>query len=349
MRVMAWPASGPNPYISLLYGNMPDVEVAEFEGPGGWLLREQQFDILHVHWPEAIYWVTLSFPRLVLRALRIIHNIRLARRRGVRVVWTAHNFKPHDFDWQRALIWFWYWPMFLRHVDACICLGETGKTKLLRECPQLRSRPIFVVPHGHYRSAYPNSIARSAARARLDIPPGKTVLAFFGSVRRYKDVTGLISCFRELRDREIVLLVAGRPEPPNMKDVVGNAAAGDTRIRLDLRFIPDDEVQYFLNAADLVVLPFAEILNSGSALLALSFDRPLYCPAKGALTELQNLVGADWVKTYDGSLTASGLQQAIAWTHRQRRAATAPLQRLDWALIARQTYAVYRKTMVNRP
>ena len=37
-----------------------------------------------------------------------------------------------------------------------------------------------------------------------------------------------------------------------------------------------------MNAADVVALPYAETFNSGAALLALSFNRPIVAPASGS-------------------------------------------------------------------
>ena len=58
------------------------------------------------------------------------------------------------------------------------------------------------------------------------------------------------------------------------------------RIHLHGRFIPDDEMQLFLNAGDCMVLPYSEILTSGAAMLALSFGLPVIAPLIGSLPEL---------------------------------------------------------------
>jgi glycosyltransferase involved in cell wall biosynthesis len=112
-------------------------------------------------------------------------------------------------------------------------------------------------------------------------------------------------------------------------------------VRLALEHVPDDDIQRYLRAADLVVLPFRDITNSGSALLALSFDRPVLVPALGAMGELQALAGADWVRTYDEDLTPDLLARALDWA--VRRPPGAPrLDALEWPEIARQTLSVYR-------
>ena len=120
------------------------------------------------------------------------------------------------------------------------------------------------------------------------------------------------------------------------------------RIRLHIGFVLAEEVQYFFLATDLVVLPFLEILNSGSALLALSFDRPLLVPAKGGMSELQSQFGPEWVTTYAGELGSDILVSALAWATAKPRPEPLRLQRLDWGHIAEQTLVAYRSIIANR-
>ena len=146
---------------------------------------------------------------------------------------------------------------------------------------------------------------------------------------------------RALAD-DVILLVAGAPQPPSLADEVRAAAAGDPRIRLSLGHVPDDKVQLYLRAADLVALPFRDITNSGSALLALGFDRPVLVPARGAMGELQALAGSEWVRTYEGELTPALLADALEWARAERSPASPPLEALDWSRIAEETLAFYR-------
>ena len=66
-------------------------------------------------------------------------------------------------------------------------------------------------------------------------------------------------------------------------------------------------------AAQLVVAPYSEVLNSGSALLALTHSRPILLPNRGAMTELQSVVGKDWVRIYEPPLMPETLSDALAW------------------------------------
>ena len=107
-------------------------------------------------------------------------------------------------------------------------------------------------------------------------------------------------------------------------------------------------MQLFLNAADLVVLPYREVLNSGAALLALSFNKPVLTSDAGALPELREQVGAAWVELYPESLTADVLDTALQWAVGTPRPTTAPLEFADWSEIAQATIAAYRCVLASR-
>src|ERR1044071_9236371 len=96
-----------------------------------------------------------------------------------------------------------------------------------------------------------------------------------------------------------------------------------------------------MGAADLVVLPFHSILNSGSVLLALSHDRAVLAPRMGALPEIQAHVGAHWLRLYDGDISTAVLGAAISEPvpHEDERP---DLAAFEWQPIAERTLEFYR-------
>ncbi|MEM9691809.1 MAG: glycosyltransferase, partial [Myxococcota bacterium] len=146
------------------------------------------------------------------------------------------------------------------------------------------------------------------AREKLGLSPDAPVVTSFGQVKAYKNLPALIRLVRATSDLE--LLIAGKPRNRALGAELVKAAAGCDRIRLELRYIPDDEAQVYLRAADLVALPYRAILNSGSALLALSFDRPVFLPEVELAAELQQMVAPGWV--HAGALSVDALQAAVA-------------------------------------
>jgi glycosyltransferase involved in cell wall biosynthesis len=201
---------------------------------------------------------------------------------------------------------------------------------------------LAVIPHGHYRGAYPDALSREEARARLDLPPAARVVAFTGWLRAYKGVAELMEAFLELPEPYARLVVAGQAVDAGYADRLRSLAAADPRIRLDLGFVPDEDLQLYLRAADVVACPFLEILTSGSVLLAMSFGRAVMAPRRGCVSETLDDAGGI---LYDAD-DPQGLREAlrVAMTadlasmgrHNDER-----LERFEWSRVAEATRRVY--------
>ena len=168
------------------------------------------------------------------------------------------------------------------------------------------------------------------------------MITFFGTIAPYKNIPRLIEAFRAgFEDDDMTLIIAGQCASASELARVQSAAANDDRIRIIARHIPPAEVQVFLNCADLVVLPYSEILNSGSAILALSFDRPVLVPDQGAMPELRSVVSARWLRCYSGDLTPEVLIDAVIWARGIQNGECPDLQTLEWIDVARKTRDAY--------
>jgi glycosyltransferase involved in cell wall biosynthesis len=345
LRVLAFPAfasRGNNPYTSSLYDALQrlGVEVDEYAALPA---LTSAYSILHVHWPE----VPLNRGRLssVLGSRLFLRLIDVTRARGAKLVWTVHNLRSHEQRCPAREAWFFR--EFVARVDGFIALTHTGEEAVRARFPGLTGKPCFVIPHHHYRGAYLDGIDRAEARRELGLDPERRVLLFFGRVMAYKNLPELTRVTRAASAGDWTLLIAGRPKTDRDERELREAAANDPRIRLELEFIQPERARYYFRAADLVVLPYREILNSGAAVLGLSFDRPVLLPDLGACRELGEQVGRDWVRTY---LELSPEVLASALDH----ARTLPehtdgtqLAAIDVARTARQTLDAYR-TLIAR-
>jgi glycosyltransferase involved in cell wall biosynthesis len=112
-----------------------------------------------------------------------------------------------------------------------------------------------------------------------------------------------------------------------------------------LSFVHEDDIQLYLKAADLVVLPFVEILNSGTAMLSLSFGCPIMVPEKGSMGELRAYVGDEWVYTYIGELTSEKIQDALDWAKGDRTPDYPDLELFDWNKVAEQTKRAFERCL----
>lgn len=336
---MAWPQSSPaNPYTRLLYSAVRElgVQVDEFAPRR---LARGQYDVWHLHWPDGLL-SKRSRAAAVAKVATLAGMLELAGARGTSRIWTVHNLHSHDQLHPRLERRFW--PMLTTRLDGYISLSEAVRDDAIEQFPALRELPGFVIPIGSFRGAYPDRLTRQQARTWLGIPADARVLVHLGQIRRYKNIPRLIGAFRALSDPTAVLLVAGKPHPASVAGEVREAAGRDPRVRVILEFVPDADVHVYLRAADLAVLPYTEIANSGSAILSVSYDCPTLVPRKGAMPELQRVVGEDWLRLYEGELDAATIAGALEWA-RSARPGSPPLDELRWPEIARRTVHAYRQ------
>jgi len=344
MKVIAQPAFGVrenNPYTWLLYHKMP-AQVTDFSYRRSFA---DYYDIFHIHWPEwelnEIHSATKAAARLKLK-LMLIDALRA---RGTKIVWTVHNLKSHEGLHPRLEEWFW--SAFTRKLDGFISLTDSGRDAAKERFPSLKHVPSYVIPHGHYRDEYPLDVCTDA-RKQVGISSDAKVILFFGQIREYKNVPALIRAFRAIKGKNVILCIAGRPNPNTLARELRAASSDDPRIHLHLENIPKERVQFFFRAADLVTLPYRDILNSGTALLALSFNRPILVPKRGAMSDLQGSVGTEWVRQYHGDLKAEDLEHALTWATESPRLHVALLSDLEWPKIAGQTLKAYDEIISRR-
>lgn len=344
VRVVAFPAnSRQNPHMRLLYGALAAHGVSVLEGSVRTLARAD-YDLVHVHWPERL--LNRSLLRRWRGLARFLVDVALLRAKGARLVWTVHNIKGHEE--RRGAASRIFRRVLFRNLGGFISLSHTAHRLTLETYPALRDKPSLVAPRGHYRDLYPDPPARRAARAALGLPADALVIGLIGLVRPYKNIPHLLRCASRLDRADLRLLVAGECTDPALAAELSALAAADPRVHLQLRFVPEEELAAAVRALDLTVLPYRDILNSGSALLALSLDVPVLAPALGTLTEVREAVGQEWVRTYTGELDEQELGRALEWAA-QRREGRAPLGYFDWERNATATARFFRSILGRAP
>ncbi len=309
-------------------------------------------NVLHLHWTEP--YISGGRPDVSrVRALRTILELRLLRGAGTPIVWTAHDLSRHDravdpleMRFQRALF---------RVSSAVIVHCETAREALLEALalPAGEAQRVRVVPHGHYVAAYRNDVSRENARARLGIKSDGPIVAFVGWVRPYKGVRELVTAFRGLPGDELRLLVAGQALDIGYASEIRDQAAGDARIMLYLEFVPDDDLQLYLNAADVVALPYREIFTSGSVLLAISFGKAVIAPRRGCIGETLDQGGAFLYDADDPDGLSQALRRSLTPDHSAMDLSAmgahnrARAQEFDWTRIADATLEIYRSVLAT--
>jgi len=256
----------------------------------------QRYDVFHAHWPEALLHGTSPWRsrarRVLFRALLL--RLRLGQHR-IAVVRTVHNLRSHESGprVERRL---------LERFDGATSLW----IRLNPSTPTPAGAPALTIVHGDYREWF-------AGATVPDSVPGR--LVYFGLIRPYKNVPGLIQSFTGLAsgpdDDALSLRVVGRPTSADIGAEVLLSATADDRVGVALGHASDTDLAAEIGRAELVVLPYREMHNSGAALLALSLARPVLVPANPVTEALRREVGQGWVHTYRGEMTPDVLLDAL--------------------------------------
>ncbi len=277
-----------NPYVSLMCDGLQQARPGlRCERWGDFsmlriLWSGRGLDILHLHWAELLCQNSTPLVNRYNLAL-LAAGLAAARQANVRTVYTVHNLHPHELgsdstpgdEAQRIVI---------RRADAIHVHSEEVRQEMGRLYG--RSENVFVIPHPSYKGYYLDETTRDAARERLGIPRDAFVYVFLGLVRPYKGLSELISSFRELPDPKARLVIAGALHTPKCGETVRSLSDGDARIVTRLTYVPPDEVQFYLRAGDICVLPYRHATTSGAAMLAFTFGCPILAPALGPFPAL---------------------------------------------------------------
>jgi beta-1,4-mannosyltransferase len=315
-----------NPYIHLFAQALRReglvAEVSERISPG-WS-PAAGVTVLHLHWAESLYgvrgpsswrsyWVRRAWCNRVIAPLRSFSRlcfnllaIAVYRLRGVWLVYTVHNLEPHsDGTSDRLLHELATWSL-VRLVDRVHvhseAAGDIVKSKYGRK------DGIVVIPLGNFIDYYPRGISKSEARQRLNIASGLSLFLFLGLVRQYKGLEELIPAFLGLdagSDDKLLLIVGAAPDKKyeaGIAEIVGS----QPNIKFRSGYVPDEMLQVFLAASDVVVFPYRAATTSAGAVMALSYGRPIIGPVSPAFSHLvTEQTGVLYDPSVPGALTAA--------------------------------------------
>ena len=227
-------------------------------------------DIIHLHCTNSVSVVYLTLLRLLRRP----------------VVATAHVVTPHErIPHQEAI-----YRRIHRLCHLIIAHSEFDRKRLLTEFDVDPVR-VVVIPHGEYGFFERGGEVRDRASARqsLGLPGSEEVALFFGYIREYKGLDILLEAWPAVVEARPAarLVVAGDPVQlgPARRDEL---EAWAERLGAVHRFayIPFSDVSRFFAAADVLVMPYRHISQSGVLYLGLSLGVPVVATRVGALQEM---------------------------------------------------------------
>ena len=200
---------------------------------------------------------------------------------GKKIVLTAHNVNKAKRDSCDSALNRLTLGIQYRMADQIFVHTEKMKSELVQAFG-VSPKPVVVIPFGTNIAVPDTELTATEAKLRLGIRPGERTILFFGRIVPYKGLEYLVEAFLRLvgRDANCRLIIAGEPMKgfeSYMDDIRRTMADSDSadRILCRLEFIPDDETEVYFKAADVLVLPYRSIFESGLVFLAYRFGLPL--------------------------------------------------------------------------
>jgi glycosyltransferase involved in cell wall biosynthesis len=190
-------------------------------------------------------------------------------------------------------------------------------------------------------------ITRAEARERLGLGSERVVL-FFGKAEPYKGLDLLVRAHARPESPESTLLIScwfpGADYRRSVLDAIARSPRRD-RIRLHEGFAANAEIEIFFKAADVLVLPYRHIYQSGVVFLCWRFGLPIVATDVGSLRETIEPDAGVIAPAATAEAIAGALQRFFdrrAGFRRERIAARA--QRYRWEVICRDLVPLYRSS-----
>jgi D-inositol-3-phosphate glycosyltransferase len=279
---------------------------------------------------------------------------------GKRIVFTAHNVNAAERDGNDSMCNRLSLKVQYRLVDHIFVHTIKMKQELL-DWFGVCAENVSVIPFGINNSVPDTKLTPAEAKTRLGLSNSEKAVLFFGRIRPYKGLDYLVGALQQiaLRDQTYRLIIAGEPNKESaqywrkVEQAIEERRIEHQIIR-HIRFISDEETEIYFKAADVVVLPYTEVFQSGVLFLAYSFGLPVIATNVGSLGDdiIEGDTGytcrpcdkadlARALETYFKSELFKSLDQRRAKIKAFARA------RNSWDIVSEKTCNVYAQLLVQ--
>ncbi len=209
---------------------------------------------------------------------------------GKKLVYTAHNINIRERDGHNTLsnrlsLLFMY-----KLVDHIFVHTEKMKKQLINDF-NIKDNKVSLIPFGMNDVIPKSSLTSTQAKKRFNFEGNQKVILFFGNIAPYKGLEYLISSLVHLRDtlNDFKVIVAGRIKNceeywENIQKIIEKNNLREY-LTIRIEYIPDEKVEDYFKAADVLILPYKYIYQSGVIFLSYNFGLPVIATDIGSLRD----------------------------------------------------------------
>lgn len=300
-------------------------------GVGNFSLHGAAYDLVHLQWPEEICgWKPPSAAQVEAIARDLDRWSAHAQ-----LILTVHNLYPHGH--QRE-------PRYRSLLDACYSripviahFTETSRRLVTAEFPAAAAQRNIVTGFFNYDCLLPPHRDATAARRRFDLRDDEFVVLSFGILREWVEVELIRRAFDAAQVPRKRLLMGGsyqefgpvwqqRWRRWNWSRWLRKSHAVSLT-----DYVPDDDIHRLFDAADVLVIPRLNALNSGLPALAATFGKPFIAPDNAVFPELVAGTANPLYRPGDPQSLAAAIEKVAALDRRALAAENRALaDRWNW-------------------
>lgn len=222
------------------------------------------------------YWMSFMAPCFGTIAREVKRN------HHTKCIGLIHNMIPHEPNMLDKL----FPGYFVKAMDGFTTLSQAVIADI--EKFDHKGKPKSWAPHPIY-DHYGELIDKTEARRALGLDENGRYVLFFGFIRDYKGLDLLIDAFGDpkLQDTGARLLVAGEfyGDPKPYHDRIRSLDINDIVV-MHNDYIPDNKVNLYFRACDIVAQPYKTATQSGVTQVAFHFEKPMLVTNVGGLPEI---------------------------------------------------------------
>ncbi len=155
----------------------------------------------------------------------------------------------------------------------------------------VEAQKVTVIPYGINNAVPFTELSSEEARRALGLKSDEKVLLYFGAIKQYKGLEYLVTAFHQIAERgDYHLIIAGERKKgheeywESIRQTIERHSSRH-KIMQQIKFIPDAETETYFKAADVAVLPYTDIFQSGILFVAYNYGLPVIATDVGSFSE----------------------------------------------------------------
>ncbi|ODS30601.1 MAG: hypothetical protein SCARUB_04282 [Candidatus Scalindua rubra] len=273
-------------------------------------------------------------------------NIWFAKFYGFKIVVTVHDVEnlASGMNYQFAY-------KIYNKCDKIIVHNEVSRKELVNYL-NMKTQNIRKIPHGNYIRFVNTKIQKNISRRKISLSEKDITILFFGQIKKAKGLDLLLRSLSIVKEDfpTVKLLIAGKvwKDDFNQYQKTIKTLGIKENVIQHIKYIPDKCVKYYFSSADLVVLPYRKIYQSGVLLMAMSYKKPVLVSDIDGMTEIiQNNVNGFLFRNGDSNHLAKRIIEILSNPQKSQIVSQTGYETVekfyDWKTIGYKTSSVYKE------